>query len=194
MAENAPTAAPRFEATATSSNSAELFDRLYSVHFAFVYRSLFRLGVASEALDDATQDTFLIVLRHIQRFESGTSERAWLFAISRRVAADYRRSRDRRRTSGGLDESTLPSSTARPDEAVAQAQAWSFVERFMAELSESRRLVFMLGELEQLPAPEVGAALGLNVNTVYTQLRTTREAFLKAWRREQIKGGGSSRG
>jgi RNA polymerase sigma-70 factor (ECF subfamily) len=191
MAENAPAAAPRFEATATSSSPAALFDRLYATHFAFVYRSLFRLGVAGEGLDDATQDTFLVVLRHIQRFEAGSSERAWLFAIARRVAADYRRSRGRRRTSGGLDESTLPSPTPRPDEAVAQAEAWSFVEKFMSELNEPRRLVFMLGELEQLPAPEISSALGLNINTVYTQLRTTREAFMKAWRREQIKGGAS---
>jgi RNA polymerase sigma-70 factor (ECF subfamily) len=49
----------------------------------------------------------------------------------------------------------------------------------------------VLAELETLPAPEIAEALGINVNTVYSRLRTARRAFeaavgryraLDAWR------------
>ena len=61
--------------------------------------------------------------------------------------------------------------------AVAARQARALVEGFLAELPEERRLVFFLSEVEGWSAPEVAAALELNLNTVYSRLRRARAAF-----------------
>ena len=44
-------------------------DRLYEQHFAFVWRSMLRLGVRLENVDDAVEDVFLVVHRRIEDFE-----------------------------------------------------------------------------------------------------------------------------
>jgi RNA polymerase sigma-70 factor (ECF subfamily) len=41
------------------------------------------------------------------------------------------------------------------------------VARVLGDLDEAKREVFVLGELEQLTAPEIAETLGVNVNTVY---------------------------
>ncbi len=41
----------------------------------------------------------------------------------------------------------------------------------------------MLSELEQMSAPEVASALSLNVNTVYSRLRSARKEFEAALKR-----------
>ena len=42
--------------------SAE-FEALYHAHFDFVWRTLRRFGVSEAALDDATQDVFVVMHR-----------------------------------------------------------------------------------------------------------------------------------
>ena len=53
------------------------------------------------------------------------------------------------------------------------------VQTFLDSLDDDKRAVFILAELEQLPAPAIAEAVGTNVNTVYSRLRAAR-ALLEA--------------
>jgi RNA polymerase sigma-70 factor (ECF subfamily) len=44
-------------------------------------------------------------------------------------------------------------------------------------MSDLRRQVFILSELEQMSVPDIAAAVGANVNTVYSRLRAARADF-----------------
>src|SRR5258707_547910 len=57
------------------------FDAVYTAHVAFVWRSLRRLGVPPALLEDATQNTFLVVHRRLAEFEGRGALRTWLFRI-----------------------------------------------------------------------------------------------------------------
>jgi RNA polymerase sigma-70 factor (ECF subfamily) len=153
------------------------FDDLYEEHFAFVWRSLRRLGVRPALLDDAAQDSFLVAYRRLSDFVSGTSAKAWLFAIARRVASDYRRTE--RRKGGGLSlvEEARASTAPSPLDDAMSTEASDIVLRFLDGLDEDRRAAFVLSELEQMTAPEIGAALEVNVSTIYSRVRSARQAF-----------------
>jgi len=69
---------------------------LVEQHVAFVYRSLRRLGVEEMSLDDATQQVWIVATRRLADIRPA-SERAFLFGIAVRVAADFRRAARRRR-------------------------------------------------------------------------------------------------
>ena len=58
-----PEERPRFDAEPDEAELPAGFDALYDEHFAFVWRSLKRLGVPVAALDDAVQDVFIVALR-----------------------------------------------------------------------------------------------------------------------------------
>jgi RNA polymerase sigma-70 factor (ECF subfamily) len=153
------------------------FDELYSRYFDFAWRSLRRLGVRPSLLEDATQDTFIVLHRRLDTLRADASPKAFLFAIALRVANDYRRSA-RRKPATSLDDAAVASAGATPFDQTANAQAARLLEGFLDTLDSERRAVFVLVELEGMTAPEVSEALRVNLNTVYTRLRAARQRFV----------------
>ncbi len=173
-----PEKQPRFEAEREEAELPAGFDALYDEHFAFVWRSLKRLGVPVEALDDAVQDVFIVALRRRSDFRGQSSERTWLFGIAHNVAHEQRRKLRRAAEHEALDEA-LSAPNPSPLEALTTAEALRFVRSFLETLDADRRAVFVMTELEQMPAPEVARALGVNLNTVYSRHRAARLEFLR---------------
>ncbi len=155
------------------------FDTVYQENVDFVWRNLRRLGVPDSQIEDACQDAFLVAYRRLGEFAGRSTIRTWLFAIALRVASEHRRKL--RRTDGFdvlIDEP--PAAGPTPEESAERRQAAILLEQFLAGLSDITRPVFILAELEQMTAPEIGEALGVNVNTVYSRLRLARQAFERA--------------
>lgn len=155
------------------------FDAIYREHFAFVWRSLRRLGVAPAQLDDAAQDVFLVVHRRLGDFEGRSTVKTWLFGIALRVAKDHRR-RTRRDAPADTEPDALRSGGASPYDHLERSEAARMLDRLLLSIDEDRRPVFILTELEGVAAPEISAALGIPLNTVYSRLRLAREEFEKA--------------
>jgi RNA polymerase sigma-70 factor (ECF subfamily) len=162
--------------------SAELrpaFAEVYAEFFPFVWRCLRSLGVVEAALDDATQDVFLVVHRQLPSFEGRSSLRTWLYGIARKVAFNHRRRQHRKGLGEPLDQS-IQSPALDPHELLEQAQAARFVQTFLSTLSDAKREVFILSVLEQWSAPDVADALQIPLNTVYSRLRAARLDFQAA--------------
>ena len=62
------------------------------------------------------------------------------------------------------------------------------VRSFLDELDEPQRIVFYLADIEGLTAPEIVAAVGVNLNTVYARLRLARKRFERAMARQTEPG------
>jgi RNA polymerase sigma-70 factor (ECF subfamily) len=165
------------EAPQAARAAARGFDDLYSKYFDFVWRSLRRLGVPPALVEDATQDSFVVVHRRISDLRPDASEKAWLFGIAMRVARDYRRTQ-RRKGAQSFDADTATSHDAGPFDRTAKAEAARVLERFLASVDDEKRAVFVMAELEGMTAPEISEALDTNLNTVYSRLRGARERFV----------------
>ena len=63
------------------------------------------------------------------------------------------------------------------------------LQKLLDELDDDRRAVFVLAELEQMSAPDIADALGVNVNTVYARLRAARRDFEQGVAREGARYG-----
>jgi RNA polymerase sigma-70 factor (ECF subfamily) len=154
-ADPAPTPRPERAALAEKlallGNSREL-DRAYKEHFAFVWRSLRRLGLPLDALDDAAQDVFIVALRRRSEFRGRSSYRTWLFGIAANVAREERRKGRRAEILEPIDDA-LQSPQASPLERATDAEAVRFVEAFLSTLDDAKREVFILAELEQSASP-----------------------------------------
>ena len=154
------------------------FDAVYAEHFAFVWRVLRRAGVSTAYLDDAAQETWVVVHRRLGTFEGRSSLRTWLAGVAMRVASDHRRWRRRKDPHDPLpDEPTFATTEPSPEAALQRAQSAQLLDRLLDAIPEERRAVFFLTELEQMSAPEVSEALGIPVNTVYSRLRVARAEF-----------------
>jgi RNA polymerase sigma-70 factor (ECF subfamily) len=178
MATSSETAAARRGRVPTPLPELEL-DRVYQQHFAFVWRSLLRLGVNQANIDDAAQDVFLVVHRRLDTFEGRSSLKTWLFSVAQHVALSYKR-RQRRAAAQEPVPLTLTDRGSGPERATETAETAQFIDAFLDSLDDGRRAVFILVELEQMTAPEAAESLGIKVNTVYSRLRVARSAFRQA--------------
>ncbi|MCX4247741.1 RNA polymerase sigma factor [Paraliomyxa miuraensis] len=168
--------------SASSSSRLAEVERLYAEHHALVWRVAGRFGVGEDEREDVVQDVFLVVYHALDRYEGRGAMTSWLFGITRGVARNRVRLRERRRRS--LRALPSPPVSAEPEE----VEAAQILERFLGSLSSRHRVVFELSELEGLTGPEISEATGWKLNTVYTRLRAARQAF-DAFTRAHIEGG-----
>jgi RNA polymerase sigma-70 factor (ECF subfamily) len=163
--------------------TAGTFGAIYKAHFAFVWRSVRRLGIADSAIDDAVQDVFLVVHRQLSGFRGESSVRSWLFAIALRVVRDSRRSL--RRKPGNLggrgrvsdDVDLFAGRAPSPPEAVEADEAVRVLHAVLDAMPKERRDVFILAELEQMSMADIATAVNSNPNTVSSRLRAARADF-----------------
>lgn len=154
---------------------------IYRDHHDMVWRYLGGLGVPPSAVDDGTQDVFVVVHRRIDDYDGRLPLRPWILGIARKVALKYREKMARRRTYlVPLDD--LPPHACRVAEPeaeslMAQTEAAELVAQFLETMKLEKREVFVLVDIEGLTAVEVAAALDVNVNTVYSRLRDARQRF-----------------
>jgi RNA polymerase sigma-70 factor (ECF subfamily) len=180
-------------AHASSRDAAPSIRELVQAHSDFVWRSLRRLGVPEHLVDDATQQVFLIAAGKLEAIRPGC-ERSFLFGALGNVAAHVRRSlaRGREQPQASVVETVDPS--PQPDELIAQRQTRALLDEVLDALPTELRTVFILFELEELPAPEVAELTGLALGTVASRLRRAREEFHKAAKRVRANAAWAARG
>ena len=153
------------------------FRAIYRSQFPFVWRLLRRLGIHRDSLDDAEQDVFLVVHRRLAEFRQHGDGRQLLAAIALRVARTHRRRHSRKESALEPLNAALPSTADTPLDVAARRQAAELALKYLDEMDDEKREVFVMAELEGLTAPEIGTLLEVNVNTVYSRLRAARASF-----------------
>lgn len=154
-------------------------ERLFSDHYAWVWRTVRRLGVADAAVDDVVQQVYITVSRQLERVRP-EAERAYLFAVAQRTAANARRSVRRERGTPSAELDAEPASGRSPEQLVDLKERRERLDRWLAELGPELRAPFVLFELEGHSLTEIAEVLELPLGTVKTRLRRARERFLEA--------------
>ena len=157
-------------------------EQAFERHFPMVWRSLRRLGVAPHALDDATQDVFLVLHRRWLDFQHQSSLKTWIYGILLRVASDHKRRARRERARWSPEQSELESPTETPDRILQQREASRLLHAALSQLDDKERQMLVLVDLEEGSVVEAAEALGINLNTAYSRLRRGRQSFEKALR------------
>jgi RNA polymerase sigma-70 factor (ECF subfamily) len=147
---------------------------LYDRYAADIHRFAARTSSAQEA-QDVVQTVFLRVSDIAKAFRAdAVSARPWLFGITVRVVAERRRSFSRfRRVLAALatrsTEARSPTSDARVD-----------MQAALATLSEAKRVVLLLAEVEGFTCEEIATMLDVPIGTVWTRLHHARRE-MRIW-------------
>lgn len=187
-----PTEAPGQGARAAEPRPT--FAEIYESCFSFVWRATVQLGTPRASVDDLVQEIFMIAFRRQDEFEGRSSLKTWLYGIVFNVVRAHRREL-RNKHPQALEAEAPPDPELvadvgpGPDERAARREAGLFLERFLDDLDDDRRDVFVLAELEQLSAPQIAAVVDAPLNTVYSRLRLARAEFSKAVARHRARDG-----
>jgi RNA polymerase sigma-70 factor (ECF subfamily) len=154
----------------------------YQRELDYLMRTLQRLGVASEDLEDLAHEVFLVLRRTWQDYAPAPSLRPYLFSIAFRVASSHRRRHWREMSFAAVDSQDL---APVPDQALEKSQARALVLAALQRVPLPRRVVLVMHELDEIPMREVAKALGIPLFTAYSRLRKARRELETILRRAQ---------
>jgi RNA polymerase sigma-70 factor (ECF subfamily) len=173
----------------THQRALEALENLVQQHARLVYRIAYAVLRHHHDAEDATQETFLRVLRYSRKLAGVEDHKTWLARIAWRVAIDRNRQLGRKREMPLYDpEQPLPevaSSDAAADEALQGAQVSDVLELMIASLPEKLRQPLILSTIEEMSPREVAATLGINEAAVRSRVFRARQIL-----REKLAGRG----
>lgn len=161
------------------------FERLFSRHRGSVTRLVYRMLGPTLELEDLVQEVFLQVLRSLQGFRDEARFSTWLYRVALNVVLMHRRATARRPRL--VDEAKGEPALDVAPSAYEALETRRRVEAFyalLARLSEKKRTVFVLHELEGLTPARIGEIVGAPVLTVRTRLFYARRE-LERWIAEE---------
>jgi RNA polymerase sigma-70 factor, ECF subfamily len=157
----------------------EAFRELFHAHRQDVTRLAHRMLGRPTDLEDVVQEVFLQVHRSIRDFRHGARFSTWLYRVTVNVVLMHRRAAKSRPVFGEAPDS-LAAIDPRPhaDEQLERRRRVRAFHRLLDRLSEKKRVVFVLHELEGLAPGEIAKIVGSPVLTVRTRLFYARRELL----------------
>jgi len=136
--------------------------QLYRRYGPTIYARCRRILRDDAAAEDATQETFLRVLRHIEKAPGDREALTWIYRIATNHCLNQLRNAGRRL--GGPEE---PPPIPNPEESLADRD---FVARLLRRAPRKLAAVAWLHHVDGLPQGEVAAVLGISRRTVVNRL------------------------
>ncbi len=182
------------ERSRVSNNEAieALVEEMVREHSRLVYRIAYAVLRRHHDAEDATQETFLRVLRYRSKLAEVDDPKTWLARIAWRVAVDRNRRHGRVREIP-LDDPEKPvaevaSSDTPADQTLHGAQVSAVLEKLIAALPAKLREPLVLSAIEEMSPREVAATLGINEAAVRSRVFRARQIL-----KEKLAGRASSK-
>lgn len=151
-----------------------------------VYSLLFRMLASREDAEDLVQEAYLRGFRSWARFRGEADPATWIYRIALNLGRDEigKRQRSRLRLVGAeVDPEAHAAGGPDPACAAVAAGERRVLEEALAALSEEKREVVLLCEVEGFSMEEAARTLEVPVGTVKTRLHRAREALRAEVRR-----------
>ncbi|MBN2201058.1 sigma-70 family RNA polymerase sigma factor [bacterium] len=156
----------------------DAFRRIVERHQGTAYSLALRiLGRRADA-EDAVQEAFIRVWRHLHRFDTGRPFQSWLNRITANVCLDRLKSADRKRTGEmrpGAEERLV--SDDDPARRLEDRDLVRWMERFIPDLPPKQRMVFVLRDVQDMSVEETAEALGMSRRSVISNLCLGRKTL-----------------
>ena len=158
------------------------FEQLVQRYTAMIFRVAMNITSSREDAEDIVQDAFLKAFLNLQRFEERSRFSTWLTRIAVNASLMKRRS-SRRATIVSMDQesddgSTLADKVAdwkpNPEQLYSRAELKAILQRALASLPHSYRVVFWLRDVEGVSIADTAEMLGLTVPNVKARLFRAR--------------------
>jgi RNA polymerase sigma-70 factor (ECF subfamily) len=164
---------------ATAERSRDEVEALVRAHARLVYRIAYAVLRRHHEAEDATQETFLRVVRYSSRLAEVEDPKTWLARIAWRVAVEFgRRNASKQEIPLEDREKPMPeiaSSDASADQTIQGTQIGAVLEKLIAALPEKLRAPLILSAIEEMSPREIAATLDINEAAVRSRVFRARQ-------------------
>ena len=168
-----------------SQGDVQAFEEVYKASSSFVYNVALRVVNNREDALEVSQEVFLIIYNKLKGFRFESSFKTWVYRITANYAINFAKKSSRTKTVPFEDAfAYLPEGRAE-GEALNEAQVHmdqehqnQLVENLLGELNCDQRACVVLRDIQGLSYEEIAQALNININTVRSRLKRSREKLL----------------
>lgn len=150
-----------------------------------IYSHLLHLLGNHDDADDATQETFIQLLRSIEAFEERSKFSTWLYTIAHRKGIECLRKRSKiERLFTRNKTKQLVASAAAPASNLSEAEIRKLLEEAVQQLPTRQREVFLLRHFEDLRFGQIATITGVSdgaLKASYHHARKKIENILKRY-------------
>jgi len=158
----------------------EALEEVLRRSYPLVHRwALVKAGDPDDA-EDVTQEVLVRLYTSLRRYHGRSRFTTWLYQVTRNAALDLQRKERRRRARRTSEAAADVQSDHPEDERLGRMEAGrlaGIVRRFLTQLPERQREVFDLVDLQDVPAVEAAAMLGMQPATARVHLFKARRAL-----------------
>lgn len=160
-------------------NLKKEFEDIALQHMDAIYNAALRMSKDRSEAEDLVQDTYLRAYRFFDRFQQGTSIKAWLFKILRNTFINNFKKRARTPEHVDFDQLRLtenePACSNNPEEEILYKIFGDEVRRAIDALPEEFRSVIYLSDVEGFSYKETAEMVNRPIGTVMSRLHRGRK-------------------
>lgn len=157
--------------------NAQAFRHLVERHQAFVFRLAYRfVGRVADA-EDLTQEVFIRLWKHLDRYRAEVKLTTWLYKIVTNLCLDFLKSRHNRKTNHTVELADYKGmvSALTADQPLIDEELYTVVDRLVADLSAKQKAVFILRDMEGVTMLEISGILSMEPGQVKSNLYYARK-------------------
>lgn len=152
----------------------DAFQELVQLYRVRIYSYLVRSGIREGDRDDIFQEIFLTVHRQAARYDAALPLAPWLFTIAVNSVRNYFRAPARKREAAAEEAPETPDNSPAPQEILEGRELAAWLERELRSLPPDQRECMVLCYVKDIDQEEAARLLGMNTNTLKTNLRRAR--------------------
>lgn len=154
---------------------ADALSGLVDAYSPRVLGLLYRLTGSQDVAEELLQETFLRVVRAIEKYEHAGKFESWLFRIAANLARDFARRRSRRGETSALDTAEHDArpwtagiqerGEGDPTRAMIQREEQERLAAGLARLTDAEREIILLRHYSELSFRDIADVLGIPLGT-----------------------------
>ncbi|HEX6767124.1 MAG TPA: sigma-70 family RNA polymerase sigma factor [Polyangiaceae bacterium] len=161
------------------AGDSRAFREIFELYRVDVARLLHRMVGRRADLEDLLQEVFVQVHRSIRTFRAESRLSTWIYRVAVNVALMYRRAaKSRPLVVATPEEPIVVDESSPPDEELSRQRRVEALYRLLDRMSDKKRAVYVLHELEGMSPNEISKVVGAPVLTVRTRLFYARREVL----------------
>ncbi|MFL0198801.1 RNA polymerase sigma factor [Clostridium sp. WILCCON 0269] len=162
------------------------FQELISKYHPFVYKFLIKITQDEEIAEDITQETFLKVIKNIEKFDVYGKAKfsTYIITVSKNCYIDYLRKEKKFLQRISIDEAiNTENVNAKVESLVIDKIYAEAIIKELENLSEEQKLVIKMKYIEGLTLKEIGEKLELEPKTVKSRIHNGMVKLRKIFKR-----------
>ena len=161
-----------------SQGDLQAFEGVYKASSSFVYNVAFRIVNNREDALEVAQEVFMTIYHKLKGFRFESSFKTWVYRITANSAINFAKKSSRLKTVPYEDDLGEGEVLNEVHAQMDQEHQSQLVENLLAELNCDQRACMVLRDIQGLSYEEIAQALNININTVRSRLKRSREKLL----------------